>query len=545
MYKKNNLILVVAIFMIATTKLLAQTPDLLFEKQSPYPNLHPGTSPGSHLLVSYVLEVAPNEESNGYYLLARTDYKNSCFNYETESAFLPIIYKVSQQGELIGELPLGYENRYSYLCGVYPAPDNPQCFLAVGRVHNNELHYDSPFMARFDSDLNLLWQREIELPEPYREFLGIASLMDDNGHIFCSACHYECIESGPYSNFFFRMTPEGELEDILDNPLVSLRQSPFVFTDGSNDYGSLEELEGNPRQMVLLRINQDMELSHQQVLPTTYQEFDTIGSTVYISYYLNLELYRSDIPFITPLPDNSLILSHPALSMYQRTDTYSGIGFMKFDAEGNVVSCAMDDPVYPLNDSIKYVCGIPLADDNSFYFVNKIGAHGGFGYDHVNCFAVGKMDLEFNLIWRRYWNRYQPENGMKVYLPTSVVTSHDGGCLVTGCSYESTINGGTNYENSVFLLKFFADGSLDIPEWESQIRPYLLWPNPATDRLSLEYSPDVTPTAVELYDLQGRLMLSQNNNLESINVQDLPLGVYIMHVTMKDGTTYLDKVVKQ
>ena len=122
MYKKNNLILVVAIFMIATTKLLAQTPDLLFEKQSPYPNLHPGTSPGSHLLVSYVLEVAPNEESNGYYLLARTDYKNSCFNYETESAFLPIIYKVSQQGELIGELPLGYENRYSYLCGVYPAP---------------------------------------------------------------------------------------------------------------------------------------------------------------------------------------------------------------------------------------------------------------------------------------------------------------------------------------------------------------------------------------------------------------------------------------
>ena len=71
------------------------------------------------------------------------------------------------------------------------------------------------------------------------------------------------------------------------------------------------------------------------------------------------------------------------------------------------------------------------------------------------------------------------------------------------------------------------------------------YPNPAQDQLQLLFSPDVEPRQIELYDLQGRLVRSQGSGLESLNLQGLAPGQYVMKVTMADGTAYSDKVVKE
>ena len=71
------------------------------------------------------------------------------------------------------------------------------------------------------------------------------------------------------------------------------------------------------------------------------------------------------------------------------------------------------------------------------------------------------------------------------------------------------------------------------------------YPNPAQDQLRLQYSPDVEPAQIELYDLQGRLVRSQGSGLERLNLQGLAPGQYVMKVTMTDGTAYSDKVVKE
>ena len=89
------------------------------------------------------------------------------------------------------------------------------------------------------------------------------------------------------------------------------------------------------------------------------------------------------------------------------------------------------------------------------------------------------------------------------------------------------------------------DGVVGTPEAEAFIRPYLFFPNPAQDQLHLQYSPDVKPDKVELYDLQGRLVRTQSEGIESINLQGLAPGQYLMKVTLEDGKTYSDKVVKE
>ena len=73
----------------------------------------------------------------------------------------------------------------------------------------------------------------------------------------------------------------------------------------------------------------------------------------------------------------------------------------------------------------------------------------------------------------------------------------------------------------------------------------VMYPNPAQDQLQLQYSPDVEPKQIELYDLQGRLVRSQGSGLERLNLQGLAPGQYVMKVTLTDGTTYTDKVLKE
>ncbi len=89
------------------------------------------------------------------------------------------------------------------------------------------------------------------------------------------------------------------------------------------------------------------------------------------------------------------------------------------------------------------------------------------------------------------------------------------------------------------------NGTNGTPEMDKYIRPYAYYPNPAQDQLPLQYSPDVQPACIELFDLQGRLVSKQSQGLDNIELQGLAPGQYVMKVTMEDGKTFTDKVVKE
>ena len=97
------------------------------------------------------------------------------------------------------------------------------------------------------------------------------------------------------------------------------------------------------------------------------------------------------------------------------------------------------------------------------------------------------------------------------------------------------------------IFHFFLtdEGLTTIQEGNIDIRPYGYYPNPAQGQLHLQYSPDVQPKQVELYDLQGRLVRSQSQGLESLNMQGFAPGQYLMKVTLEGGKSFTDKVVKE
>ena len=150
---------------------------------------------------------------------------------------------------------------------------------------------------------------------------------------------------------------------------------------------------------------------------------------------------------------------------------------------------------------------------------------------------VVRFDSDLNIVWSRVYYIIDAPYSHNYLLKTL----SDGGLAVSG------ILDSNNYGsvNELFIIIINDDGSANTHETAAFLRPYLFYPNPAQDQLNLQYSPDVQTIVIELYDLQGRLVRTQSQGLESLNMEGLPSGTYTMRVIMKDGTAFSDKVVKE
>lgn len=227
------------------------------------------------------------------------------------------------------------------------------------------------------------------------------------------------------------------------------------------------------------------------------------------------------------------------------TDDQQATGIAKYDANGNLLKTvwfdSTDVPTHWAPNGFDDYHGIGLLNDNlghvfvAFHCV----------VDSMENVAVIKLDEELNIIWEHY--------GMHVKQP--VIYHRDayeryglnlldhGGAVVFGYNYGRSPQ--YNFLPYSLFMMLVDDENVGTSETANLFRPYRLFPNPVKDQLHLHYSPDVTPKRVELYDIQGRLISIQSSNLEHINVEQLPTGTYMLHVVMKDGKSYSDKVVKQ
>ena len=153
----------------------------------------------------------------------------------------------------------------------------------------------------------------------------------------------------------------------------------------------------------------------------------------------------------------------------------------------------------------------------------------GDSFGGADKFSVALMDSDMNVLWQIYYTLLYGDFAYKMRLLS------DGGIGIIGFNF---------HVPRVFA--FLVSNDYDALEEQGIIvRPYAYYPNPAQDELHLQYSPDVKPTQIELYDLQGRMVRSQRNGLESINLEGLASGTYTMRVTLENGKVFSDKVVKE
>jgi len=148
----------------------------------------------------------------------------------------------------------------------------------------------------------------------------------------------------------------------------------------------------------------------------------------------------------------------------------------------------------------------------------------------INRFSVALLDSDLNVLWQQYYLNLEPFDFMY-----RMKVLNDGGLGLVGFNPSAA---------KVFAL--FINNDYDaLDEQDIIIRPYTFYPNPAQSEVHLSYSPDVQPARIELYDLQGRLLHTQTQNLESIGLEGFAIGQYLMKVVLQDGKTFTDKVMKK
>ncbi len=223
------------------------------------------------------------------------------------------------------------------------------------------------------------------------------------------------------------------------------------------------------------------------------------------------------------LDDGVLIVRNTQLSNYEFMT-----GIVKYDNDCH----PLGEVWFPLFGNTQVFC-VDLQKDNQGALYLSL-------YNWTNPYYSGpqlvviKLDADFNIIWERF-----AMDSLQMYA-NRMILLEQGGVALLGVRFPDM----QTQQTGMFLV-VLEDQYSETTEVSPMFKPYCFFPNPVDDRLHMEFSPDVTPQAVEIYDVKGRLVGTQNTGLENVDMSQLPSGIYTLNVVVNDGIVYSEKVVKK
>ncbi|MBR3698333.1 MAG: T9SS type A sorting domain-containing protein [Bacteroidales bacterium] len=386
-----------------------------------------------------------------------------------------------------------------------------------------------PFVACYDNDLNMLSFTDVfGFPVSYTQMMDTRAAVNSDGRVLF-------VLTTSIWRYLILFTLDGEyLGHLSEANNTNGSGSPFLFHDDSEALGHFGGLgEGLRKIDDALGIETLFKLN-------VIQNTSLMGSdTLY-----KLSMFNDPWPTAKSLSDNTFLIASMSLEqLYNLPTIYSmenNALFVKCDTLGHVLNYLLFDPWNDTIDRPAYYQAIDYTDGDAVYLCSfQQLEHDLNGPEfNGNRIVVTKTDSNLNVVWQK---RYQLGNSYCV--PVYILATSDHGCLIVGYSM---VVGGTE-PRRLFVLKLSSEGTVSIPEVGTDNCPYSysFFPNPVDDRLHMEFSPDVTPQAVEIYDVKGRLVGTQNTSLENVDMSQLPSGIYTLNVVVNDGIVYSEKVVKQ
>ena len=333
-------------------------------------------------------------------------------------------------------------------------------------------------------------------------------LIDRNGDLVVAYYNYHSFDRN-----FIRIGPDGEIKhhNLLTNMTL----------DEGSDHGPFIVRESPLTYCYYGHYANGQDLTHCYILDSLFNitESVVLPNQITAPLWLRFSTNTNGSIGVCAKNDGSFLFALQYESMNPQVND-KGLAILRYDGE---LTLLKKFPSVPYGKTA--TIGMDWGKDGNLYLA--------YATNHLNGhISLVKMDSDLNVIWERYCL----ESG---YL-------WDGKMLVLKDNKVAII--GINLVNNQICDAFYIivnDDYDGTTEQESPIRPYAYYPNPVQDALQLQYSPDVQPACIELFDLQGRLVSKQSQGLDNIELQGLAPGQYVMKVTMEDGKTFTDKVVKE
>jgi len=221
---------------------------------------------------------------------------------------------------------------------------------------------------------------------------------------------------------------------------------------------------------------------------------------------------------------NPLIPNPPFGMNYQR------IGLMKFDSLGTLLKTVV---YYNLNSRQDRPIDIFEDTDGGF----RIPGTYEFNSDFTTTikpngdFYLIKVDSSLNRIWdKKYGNADYQE--MKAAIPTK-----DGGMIMVGSTYNNT----RKIKNG-YVVKTDASGNVNTGVEQKKIQELNIYPNPVSNTLYI--NTNATITTYRITDILGNVISEGEVNGNSISIEELYPGLYVIKAIDNKGAIYRNKFVK-
>lgn len=469
------------------------------------------------------------------------------------------LFRLSAEGELVNSVPFGDENSFHGVINIFRHPQNPGICIGAGmnfalyQTTPYNMYHSSPYFIHFDDDLNISLQHLAEWPEAYQNAInasGARCILTHDGDVFGTFC----FELPSDTVFHYRhrlyaiMSPEGDFEQANEDTTfynglgaIGSGDGVFVFPDS----GQNGVLHGTPNNVHgLYRLNKNLE-------ETLVNDYHLIYCDTTISYPYQRDTYslvwlETVANPVLPLDDSTLLFSIRGDEFLSRFTLDTNLFFhdlapvlFQTDMEGNIRQLNI---LGRMNDTLE---GTPYTsaaltepDGTGQRYIYHCSYNRDESYwEYPNALTITKLTDALTILWRKVYSL--PDAYLEPY---HLLVTSDGGCLVVGLMGPGELPFNTTYY--WFALKLEADGTVGTDEIAVTDGIYF-YPNPAKETIHLSMPSDKKPQAIGLYDQQGRLLRTQRNNLESINLEGLAAGVYTMRVTLEDGKVLSDKVVKE
>ena len=419
-----------------------------------------------------------------------------------------IVLKINDEGHFVDSTIYDMMDRRYCITNILP--DSNNCFILSGYSTDTFPQLLNTFgnccieMKKINSNLDILSEKEIVFPPDYKY----------KNWISCRGMNNNILVSGsivpnyivPYLFFY-----------VLKDNFDSLHASFYL--DTTRMCGAIKQLSD-----------------------TTYWMTDFSSSDYYM---LDKNLYLTDYDYARPHWINSPfgIKWDSDTSFYLAGEWNDGpdddIGFFKqfhpTDSTGNIFNTwgTLDTLDIPAADALDY-------KNKDSIFIGGTTNFGFYYFPTPSWYFIIQTDSNLNVRWERFYG------GDAHYIMWKIIASNDGGCIIAGTRYD--YQNVTEEELDIHILKLNSEGLMvGTPEGPTiEMHEALVFPNPGTNYLKVRIAAQHKQSMFELYDINGRQVLTQQifGKWGEVNTVFLTSGTYIYKIYNAEGLHESGKWIK-
>ncbi|PCJ27667.1 MAG: hypothetical protein COA97_03350 [Flavobacteriales bacterium] len=183
------------------------------------------------------------------------------------------------------------------------------------------------------------------------------------------------------------------------------------------------------------------------------------------------------------------------------------------------------------------------------WFRDTVDFDSGVGVFNLSAFEGAAFALKLNSLGDFKWAKSfagSAGSGRALFvdqkLSVYVVGSFTGTAdLDPDTSTNIVVSGGGSRD--YFIIKLSQDFPVGIVD-RREVKNLTIYPNPASQQITID-NKQITIASIEINDITGKLIKTINPTTNTVDVSDLPSGIYFLQITTANGTIITQKFIKK